>query len=492
MKRNILVIVLCFIILFSHLSAQNLRYYRVWLTDKTSTHYTLDQPHAFLSEKSLTRRAKLNIAIDSTDLPVNPDYLAQIEAKGGKIIQVSKWLNTALVAGNQSMADEIQKLPFVKQYEWVGGKTNPEDETAKDRLKRVLGIQSTEEDIFNVSLTQNTGESVNTNPEDLPYYHYGEAERQITLMRGHVLHEKGFRGQGMTIAVIDGGFVDVDSCPAFDHLRQRGKIIATRNLWTPDTLPFYRNPSNHGAMVLSCMGSFLPGKIVGTAPLADYILIRSEVGSFEEPVEEDLWVAAAEYADSLGADILNTSLGYTTYDPPFPSYTYSSLDGKTAYISRGADIAATKGMLVINSAGNSGNKKWYHIGVPADAENVFSVAAIDSAGMLAPFSSRGSTYDCRLKPNISAMGVKTICMVGNEIMYPNGTSFSSPILSGMITCLWQAFPEASPEIIKNAVMKTASMKDQPNVEYGYGIPDFEKAYQYLRDKMKKNNSIEQK
>ena len=303
-------------------------------------------------------------------------------------------------------------------------------------------------------------------------------------MHGKLLHEKGFRGQGMTIAVIDGGFLDVDSCPAFHHLRERGKIIATRDLWSPDTHSFYRMPADHGAMVLSCMGSFLPGKIVGTAPLADYILIRSEVGYFEEPVEEDLWIAAAEYADSLGADVLNSSLGYTTYDKPFPPHTFADLDGKTAYISRGADIAATKGMLVINSAGNSGNKKWYHIGVPADAENVFSVAAVDAEGIISDFSSRGSSYDCRLKPNIAAMGVKTACMVGNEMVYPNGTSFSSPILAGMTACLWQAFPNATPEMIKEAVMKTASMHNNPNVEYGYGIPNFEHAYQYLSNTLK--------
>lgn len=486
MKKLSSVIILCFGLLVCNISAQDMHYYRVCLADKNHNSHSLDTPETFLSEKALNRRAKFHIALDSTDLPVSKHYLSQIESKGGKIIQVSKWMNSALVAANDSVISEIQHFPFVKHYEWVGGKKNPENETAKERLKRLLGVQSTGETVPRYPYMTENISIADSSPETLPYYNYGEADRQIDLMHGKFLHEKGFRGQGMTIAVIDGGFLDADSCPAFHHLREQGKIIATRNLWTPDTHSFYRIPADHGAMVLSCMGSFLSGKIVGTAPLADYILIRSEVGAFEEPIEEDLWVVAAEYADSLGADVLNTSLGYTTYDNSFPSHTFADLDGKTAYISRGADIAATKGMLLVNSAGNSGNKKWYHIGVPADAENVFSVAAVDAEGVISDFSSRGSSYDCRLKPNIAAMGVKTTCMVGKEMVYPNGTSFSSPILAGMLTCLWQAFPNESPEIIKDAVMKTASMHHKPNVEYGYGIPNFKNAYQYLSD-LRKNH-----
>ncbi|MEG1556622.1 MAG: S8 family serine peptidase, partial [Bacteroidales bacterium] len=238
--------------------------------------------------------------------------------------------------------------------------------------------------------------------------------------------------------------------------------------------------ASHGTMVLSCIASYVPGELVGSAPFVAAYVAKTEDGRSENKIEEDNWVAGIEWADSLGCQVLNSSLGYTKFDDSLQTRTYEDLNGKTSRASRAATIAASKGMIVCNSAGNEGTKKWKYIGAPADAEQILSVGAVDINGKRASFSSYGPTADGRIKPDACAVGKNTfVATPRSKTLKSNGTSFSSPILSGMVVCLWQAFPEKSNLEIIDAIRKSGSQIMAPDSSLGYGITDFLRAYNYL-------------
>ena len=387
--------------------------YRISLKDKAATEYSLKKPEKYLSAKAIERRRKQNLPIDSTDLPVCRKYIDEIRKQGVKIVVTGKWDNFVTVSCNDTtLIDRIAALPFVLSTEkvWISpGAGKPSMATERD--------------------------SVLNQPTIHPDSIYGRAITQIQMSNGDKLHEAGFKGQGMTIAVIDAGFHNVDKITAMQNIR----ILGTKDFVNQQADIFAE--SSHGMSVLSCIGMNRPDIMTGTAPEASFWLLRSEDEYSEHLVEQDYWSAAVEFADSVGVDVINTSLGYYSFDDKSKNYKYRDLDGRHALMSRQASHIADKGMILVCSAGNSGAGSWKKITPPGDADNVLTVGAIDKRAVLATFSSVGNTADHRVKPDVVAVGVGSdvIRTDGNQGR-ANGTSFSSPIMCGMVTCLWQACP----------------------------------------------------
>lgn len=425
--------------------------FRLTLTDKCHNPYTLDNPKEFLSVRSLNRRLRQDLALDSTDLPVSPQYLRLIGAQGVHILGKSKWNNSVLVSAvDSSVAVSLHSLSFVKSVRLVG--------MTPDSILPSRRVDCKE----------------SFNPWDsVPQSVYGASQRQMDMLHGTRLHEAGFRGKGMLIAVVDGGFMNVDRIKTFCNTR----IYGTRDFVNPQVGHFY-SASDHGTKTFSAMAVCRPHIYVGTAPDAAYLLARSENVQSESPAEEDYWAEAVEWADSLGADIVNSSLGYHAFDDKRMNYSYSQQDGLTAYISRTASRLADKGMVLVNSAGNDGMRSWKRINFPADARDIITVGAVDLDGENASFSSIGPTADGRVKPDVMAPGSPTAVVDGRgNISHDMGTSFSAPLVCGLVACLWQALPGKTARQIIQLVRQSGSNAATPNNIYGYGIPDFWKAYQ---------------
>lgn len=424
------------------------RLYRVTLADKHGTPYSLNHPEKYLSAKAIARRNKQKIGIDSTDLPITPAYIAAIEKKGVQAVSKSKWNNTVLIkTANNANIDEIEHLPFVKSVRCVF--------TAPDSIANTV-CSTVEED---------TTKSYTTTA-------YGTADAQIGTLNGKKLHEAGFRGKGMTIGIIDGGFMNVDRIPLLKNVN----ILGAKNFAYPATQSVYRE-LDHGTCVLSTIAANIPGRMVGTAPDAAFWLLRSEYGPTESEAEEDYWAAAAEFADSVGVDIINSSLGYHDFDDAATSHTYKQLDGRTALISHTASMLAGKGIVLCNSAGNDGAAAWKKIGVPADARDILAVGAMKCDSINTTFSSVGNTADGRVKPDIMAMGYQCAVIRGSgHISRANGTSFASPVACGLVACLWQALPQRTAKQIMDIVRQASDRHEWPDNIYGYGIPDFWQAY----------------
>jgi len=437
--------------------------YYVQFFDKNNTPYSLDHPEAFLTRRAIDRRARQGISYDETDLPVNPQYLAGVAATGAEILNPTKWMNGVMVhTTDPSVIDSINALPYVSVVRSVSG---PVTHSKKPFFEKESAG------------SENMPDKMVLN-RDAASFDYGYAEGQIDLINGIPLHEAGFRGEGMVIAVLDAGFNQVDVDLLFDSLRNDGRILGTKDFVTPGGNVY--SAHYHGRMVMSTMAANIPGLMIGTAPKASYWLLRSENGNQEYVAEEYNWVSAAEFADSVGADVINSSLGYTEFDDPSQNHIYADMDGNTTVITNGADMAAKKGILVVNSAGNSGGSAWQYIGAPADGDSVFSIGAVDNSGAYAPFSSTGPTADGRIKPNVVATGWGTTVSDGYDgITYGNGTSFSSPIIAGMTACLWQAMPEMTNMQIQQAIMQSASQYTNPDSLLGYGIPNYQSAWWIL-------------
>ena len=434
--------------------------YRYALKDKAATNYTLDKPQRFLSQKSLERRQRQGVAIDSTDLPVCRAYIKLFDIRGTKIVGTSKWQNTVLVQSNDSLLlDKLSQQDIVRHAKCVF--------VAPDSIEEPDDIR------WNVHEDFNRWDSVKNDP-------YGMARGQIEMLNGTKLHELDYTGRGMTIAVIDGGFQNYDRIPAFKETH----IVGTRNfvparidkvLQVCERGPFHA--IDHGTKVLSALAANAPEVHIGTAPDADYWLLRSEANQIEQPIEEDLWAMAVETADSVGADIISSSLGYYAYDEGRGNYRLQDLNGHTAFISYEASMLAGKGIVLCNSAGNSGMGQWKKIGVPADAPDIITVGAIDRDKRLASFSSIGPSQDGRIKPDIMAQGAPAALISGRgTLVHDMGTSFSTPIVSGLVACLWQALPNKNAREIIQLVRESASQYNEPTNIFGYGIPDFWKAY----------------
>ncbi len=467
MKR----IILLLIFLPTLLAGQNMAPSKYWIqfTDKHNSPYSITNPSQFLSAKAIARRQQYNIPIQQNDLPVNPAYVDSILFTGVNVLYTSKWLNAAAVFTTDTLAvAQINAFPFVKSAipvakMKVGIKTKKNDKMKKleQKFQEFMGK------FFLEDLEKNTPTH---SPEDKSL-NYGLSYNQINMIGGVYLHDQGYQGQGMLIAVLDGGFYGVDTMAVFDSLWTNNQIIAVRDFVTYGGNVFAQ--STHGMHVLSTMGGYLDGELIGTAPKANYMLLRSEDTGSEYLIEECNWVAAAEYADSLGADIINSSLGYTTFDDSTQNHTYADMDGNTAIVTRAADIAASKGILVVNSAGNSGSSAWQYIGAPADGDSVFSIGGVDPQGQYASFSSTGPSSDGQIKPNVAAQGQSAVLASPyGSITTGNGTSFSSPIMAGMSACLWQAHPNLSNMELISVIEESSSQFFSPDSLLGYGIPNF--------------------
>lgn len=451
MLRSTIVI---FFVVFLNLGAWGQNYFWVSFTDKNNSEYSLSNPQDYLSDRAIQRRLSQNIAIDSFDLPVNSNYIDSVLTLDVSLVHSSKWLNGITVAGVYESLDFIKSWSFIRE------------------------VQLTKPGILTKSGASKFSEEDFTEMDPMDSSLYGESVHQIEMLNGLFLHDKNFRGEGMQIAVLDGGFEKADELPAFDSLWAEGRILGTRDFVNPES-DFWAT-HYHGMSVLSTMGGNVPGQLIGTAPDASYWLLRSEDVNSEYIIEEDNWAAAAEFADSVGADVINSSLGYYTFDDTITDHTYADMDGKTTRVTKAANIAASRGMLVFASAGNERNKTWQRIIAPSDGENVIGVGAVDINLNPASFTSAGPAAGGAVKPNVSAMGVSTVIQISNgNISVGSGTSFSSPVMAGMAASLWQMFPEKPAVAIKEAIEMSASQYNSPDSLVGYGIPDMRVAAELL-------------
>ncbi|MCD4730436.1 MAG: S8 family serine peptidase [Bacteroidales bacterium] len=443
--------------------------YWVRFTDKNNSPYSIENPQAFLSQKAIDRRITQGILVVENDLPVNPSYISAVVNTGATLLNISKWYNSVTVYTNDpAVLIAINALPFVLSTNKI---SNSQAVSGKKSKKPFFENESmTEIPEGNLIKGNSSGQS----------YDYGQAFNQINMLNGIALHDLGYDGADMTIAVLDAGFLNTNILSAFDSLWINNQILGYKDFVDPLNPNIFGSHS-HGTNVLSTMGANLPNQMVGTAPKANYWLLRSEDAPTEYLVEELNWVSAAEFADSAGVDVINSSLGYTTFDDPSQDHTYQDMDGNTTPITNGGDLAASKGILVVNSAGNSGNSSWQYIGAPADGDSVFSIGAVDASGNYASFSSTGPTYDGRIKPNVVAQGLGSsiISASSGDVISGSGTSFSSPITAGMVTCLWQAHPDKRITEIMDAIQQSASLANTPNMLMGYGIPDYYLAHTLL-------------
>jgi len=464
-----LFILCCCVVLFS--KAQSTRHI-VEFTDKKGTQFSLGNPSAYLSAKSIARRTKQKISIDSTDLPLSKTYLDSIAAVPNVVIRnQSKWLNQILIITSDASAlAKINSFPFVKSVKAIAPVArSTEDIIAKKKDQTY--------ELGNELLSRmNNG----TKTEGVNDIQYGGTFNQIHIHEGEYLHNLGFTGDGITIAVLDAGFQAYKTNPALDSMRLQGRVLGE---WD-----YVMNEASvnedyvHGAYCLSIIAANRPGSIVGSAPHASFWLLRTEDVYSEYPVEEQYWIAAAEFADSAGTDMISTSLGYNIFDDPSYNHTYPERNGNTTMITRAADFAAKKGIIVTASAGNDGQRTddYKFVSCPADADSVLTVGAVNGAGTIAAFSCWGPNSAGKVKPNVVSVGQGTILAntIGNPIG-GNGTSYANPNMAGLVACLWQAFPEFTNMEIIDAVQHSADRFLTPDERYGYGIPNFRIAYNQL-------------
>ena len=413
---------------------------RLNLKDKGKSEFEISNPKQFLSAKAIERRQKYSIPINQDDLPLNSDYLKQIEEVGGKIAAQSKWLKTVTVhCDDASLINNYKKLPFVESVDtvWI--------QYSEFQWKENLNLQ----EVANFNIEKS---------------YYGSALLNIQINNGLPLHEGGFKGEGMDIAVIDAGFINFESNPSLQNVKVKG----AKSFIYEDKNPFAQD--YHGITVLSTMAGNMKDKFIGTAPEANYWLLRTEDNKDEYPAEEDYWVAAAEYADSVGVDVITTSLGYTNFNYGYKSYRSIDMDGKTAFATRGANIASQKGILIVCCSGN--HRDW--VGTPADSPNVLTVGSIYKSGKIGYATAWGMTHDGRIKPDVLSLGEgASIIEPSGAYSIGSGSSYATPIISGLATCLWQAYPQLTNKEIIDVIRKSADRYSSPELPYGYGIPDME-------------------
>ena len=469
MKKTISTAIFLFLTTF--LFSQSPAKYWIQFSFKDSGGYSIDKPEAFLSPTAIEKRKQFGIPITEQDFPVSAKLIETITNLDSTavLLTTSKWLNG--VTFYSEHPDFITLIKengeFVSYIERTYTCNEPEVFTQTNTL------------FFNAETPQ-----VDM-PNDLDY---GFGTQQIRINNIHWLHRLGYKGEGVSLQLNDGGFQNANQTRHFQQHFVDNRVRGVRNIVQPEKSTF--QDGSHGTGVWSCVAAYLPGELVGSAPACNFYLVQTEDNRTEYVIEEDNWVVALEFADSLGVDIVTSSLGYTTFDDTTYYRGYNSLDGKTSRASLAADIAVSKGMIVVNSAGNSGNKKWHYIGCPAEATHILAVGAIDSLGNKAPFSSFGPTYDGRVKPDGAAVGWQTY--VGREndkTVRGNGTSYSAPMFAGMVACLRQAFPNKTSFEIIDAVRKSGANYAAPDSALGYGITDFLKAYNLLLESDNKNLSF---
>ena len=460
MKRHCLLIILL-IIGVSVMAQMQVAPDKYWVqfSDKNNTPYSIDKPEEFLSERAIQRRTKYGIALDEKDIPVNPSYIEAVKNAGATILNPSKWLNGVTIEiCDIEVLNAIESLPFVKKTRTLY------DEPIKQMLKERSSFQE-----MNIESVVKAAESRN---------HYGSALTQIELLNGLALHDMGYQGEGVWIGICDSGYQGADIHDVFRNMRDENRLLGTKDFVYKNGVVY--SDDHHGTACLGLMAGYLPNTYVGTAPKASYFLCRTENVNNENVIEEYNWVSAAEFMDSLGIDIINTSLGYITFDDKNMSHVYSDFDGETCVITIGAEIASSRGILCVVAAGNEGDAYFPYIGAPGDGKNVLTVGGVKADGEKAVFSSIGPTYDGRIKPDLMSFAYSvSVASPGGGFYEGNGTSFATPSLTGLVACFWQANPDVPENKIRSVLKESADNYSTPNSEYGYGIPDFEKALDML-------------
>ncbi len=458
-----------FLILFTCLgtNAQISRYI-IKFNNKGLNSYVVSNPSLFLTQRAIDRRLRYNINIDSTDLPITESYIDSIRLSGNvSILNKSKWLNQIAISTN-----DIQALAKINSFSFV-------EQTQAIAAKSYLPVKNKTE-LENTTPISNSNITARETSAD--FYNYGTSAKQIEIHQGEFLHNHGFKGNGMQLAVIDAGFYHYNTLPTFDSIRSHNQILGTWDFVSNNA--DVSNDDNHGMKCLSAIAANLPGVFIGTAPQASFYLFRSEDINSEYPIEEHNLAAATEKADSLGVDICSISLGYNTFDSSIFDYTYNDMNGNKTISARAVNYAAKKGLLMVVSAGNEGDNSWHYILTPGDADSAFTIGAVDSTGIIGAFSGYGPNSNNQIKPSAVAIGENAV--VANSStgmpMFSNGTSFACPNMAGITTCLWQAFPEASNMEIIKTLEQSASIANTPNNRMGYGIPDAKKAFVMLQKK----------
>ena len=429
----------------------------VFFADKEDVQISIDNPISILTQEAIDRKQMHNIPIDERDVPVNEDYITQIKnANGITVYSKSKWMNCIYVRGTQANIEDLLDLSFVIDVEYA------------DKNLNLFPVPGKVDDKFEME-----------NISNRIIYNYGAAANQIEMIAGDYLHEQDFTGTGMIVAVMDSSFPNVYTNPGFSEMVNEGRLLGTWDFVLDQTDA--TGTGTHGIRTTSDIGGFILDEFVGTAPEASFYLFRTEDGTSENPVEEAYWVEGLERADSLGVDVINTSLSYRGYDNNNYTHTYEDFDGQTTFAARGGNIAHEKGMLLLSSAGNSGNSGFPWVATPADCPGVLTIGAVTPSGDYASFSSIGPTTDGRIKPDVMAQGQDAAVIDQNgNIDFNGGTSFSSPIMTGAVACLWQSRPEVPNYLVMQVVRESAHLYNNPTDQMGYGIPNFEDAYNALQ------------
>lgn len=425
----------------------------IYFKDKPGSQAYFDNPLTMLTQRALDRRTNQGIALDIKDIPIYQPYIDQVAASTGITVKAkSKWFNCVHVRGTQTNITALKLLSFVDKVDFANKNLTDLSKIAKPKTKEKL-----------ISVSQTSKTTANFN--------YGTSANQIQMLNGHLLHQSNYTGSGKVIAVMDGGFPGVNTAAPFARLRNNGQILGGYDFVNRNA-NFYTGVV-HGTSVLSLMGGYVEGSLIGTAPDASYYLFITEDDPNESPLELSNWVEAAEEADRLGVDIITTSLGYNTFDDADYDFTYSDMND-TSFIAKGVDAAFSRGIICVVSAGNEGNKTWKYITTPADAVNALTVGAVTSSEAYASFSSVGPSSDGRVKPDVMAQGQNPYTSNDSGVISNSGsgTSYACPILAGMVACLWQALPTKTNQQIKQLITQSADRYMAPTAQFGYGIPDF--------------------
>lgn len=454
--------------------------YIIKFKDKGTNPFSISNPSQYLSQRALQRRLRYNIAIDSLDLPVTPRYIDSVRSAGiVTVLNASKWLNQVTIRTTDAAAlSKINSLPFVISAMPIASRGSEE----YNPVNKIMdgSQQSSLENSTTVSSSARLTANV---------YNYGASNGQVHLHQGEFLHNQGFRGEGMQLAVLDGGFFRYQTLPTFDSIRLNNQVLNVYDFVANETS--VNEDDSHGMTCLSTIAANIPGVFVGTAPKATFCLYRTEDVFTETRIEEHNLAAGYERADSIGVDVCSVSLGYTTFDFPSQNYTYANMNGNFTMSAIASDIAAKKGMLPVVAAGNEGASGWRFITSPADADSVMAVGAVDTLRNVAPFSSYGPSSDGQIKPNVAATGLRAVVASTNtgQPVVSNGTSFAAPNMAGLTTCLWQAFPEVNNMALLDAIQRSAHKFNNPDDRVGFGVPDMKKAFVFLLKKSYLQQSV---
>jgi serine protease AprX len=467
MRRSI--VLCCLVLLFTSdvVFSQTQYGFRITFTDKNGTPHSTASPSTFLSPRAIARRTAMGISVDNTDLPVSPDYMDSVlTLTSGKLHMTSKWMNyTVVLLNDSSQILNLQGKPFISKIEYIAYYLNGLHKPAKE------GNAETPESVLSTAKTTGTAA------------YYGSTYSQVSIVNGDYLHDIGWKGEGKLIAVLDEGFNNVNTGPAFDSLMNSGRLIDQYNFAKANTNVF--SESSHGTQSLSTIAGNIPGTYVGTAPNADYALYITEIRGSEQVIEMDNIMAASERADSVGADIMTISLGYDQFNLPSSSYSlkYADIDGKTTIAAKAVNIATSKGILFIVSAGNEGGGSWNYILTPGDADSALTVGSVGLNKVPAGTSGYGPNAAGHQKPNVCMVGQPaSVITSGSNPSFSNGTSLATPQLAGWAACLMQASGTFTPYQIRTAIEKSAHMYFAPGVQLGYGVPNFHYALELLNIK----------